>query len=88
MPLETCTHVYPEAWRGRCGRYPVVGKTRCPSHDPEEQARLAGVRAARKAEWLARGKPLPAIAYRDQLIRELAELPVWWDGPGSEGRCV
>jgi len=25
---------------------------------------------------------------RKRLVREMSELSVWWDGPGSEGRCV
>lgn len=73
---------------GRCGRFPAEGDRLCSVHDPKRKAATAGAREVRKLERRRLRGPLPSIADRDQLVREIAELAYFWDGPGSEGRCV
>lgn len=87
--MTRCAFVYPEPqlWGdGRCGRFTSNGEALCASHSPE---RKAAVKVARILRARRRRNQVPEVtAWREPLMREIAELAVWWDGPGSEGRCV
>lgn len=54
-----------------------------------ERSKVESERArAREASEATRRTSLLAETERRRLLREMAELSAWWDGPGSEGRCV
>lgn len=72
---------------GKCGRFAAPGEKLCAVHDPERKAKTAAARVVRRRRETIRAPSLSSL-YRDHLIHEIAELAFWWDGPGSEGRCV
>ncbi len=48
---------------------------------------VARARARKLSAERRRGAQLAELERR-RYVLELAELAFWWDGPGSEGRCV
>jgi len=87
--VARCAHVYsdPRMGRdGRCGRFASKGETLCATHCPK---RKAATRAAHILRMRREGRTPPRdLGWRERLVREIAELAFWWDGPGSEGRIV
>jgi hypothetical protein len=86
-----CTHRYTDgraAWGdGRCGAPRRRGTSLCHAHDasypPSAPQRSSLVALHNHGQEMFRLR-----AERARVVAEIRMLSYFWDGPGSEGRCV